>query len=88
MGYNDQRKGYRLYDSSVEDVFKSRDVKFNEGFEDTIKSSPIPQVVIDNNESSNFFETNECSKETFDIVDVQCLKDQESSKNLSKDSSS
>jgi transposase InsO family protein len=61
VGYDDQRKGYRLYDPSVEDVFTSRDVNFNEGFEDMIPSSLIPQVDIDNGESSKSFEISQGS---------------------------
>lgn len=67
MGYDDQRKGYRLYDPSVEDVFTSRDVKFNEGFDDMPISTPIPHVAIKNHEDPNDFETGESSKEPFDI---------------------
>ena len=67
VGYDDQRKGYRLYDPSVEDVFTSRDVKFNEGFDDMPISTPIPHVAIENHEDPNDFETGESSMEPFDM---------------------
>lgn len=50
-------------------MFTSRDVKFNEVFEDVTKSSIVPQVSIYDHESPNNFEIAEISKETSIIVE-------------------
>ena len=67
VGCHDQRKGYRLYDPTVEYVFTSRDVKFNEGFDDMPISTHISHVAIENHEDPNDFETGESSTEPFDM---------------------
>ena len=83
VGYSEESKGYRLYNSNTKEIQMKRDLQFNEGFENTNSStfSQFPFLL----EKDEHIDTNVSEKNMISSTKGKEVQDEDSSSSDDED---